>query len=245
VLELVKVIPGLARIVRYGNVRRTDADMVLGMLDSITTRVCIGLPLAAIGINEETARTLTEECSMVQHSIALLQREDFTQRWQDCLRQMAHNGATVAMLRGFAVRQLMDYKVLEGDALYGLFARSTSMALPPAEVAAWLEGFLTGRGTVLLIDAQLWRVVDDWVDSLSEEVFTQVLPLLRRTFATFSPAERRKMGEKARGGSGAITPARPTDDIDSARAMQGIPVVLKLLGIPPQTITTQTDAGHV
>jgi hypothetical protein len=146
------------------------------------------------------------------------------------------------MLRGFAVRQLMDYKMLQGEELYSLFSRSTSISLQPAEVAAWLEGFLTGRGTVLLIDEQLWKVVDDWVADLDEEVFIQVLPLLRRTFATFSPTERRKMGEKARGGSGAVSIISASEDIDHNRAVRGIPVVAQLLGINTALLTLESNA---
>jgi hypothetical protein len=231
VLELVKIIPPLARIVRYGNVRNTDSEMVLGMLDNIVTRVCIGLPLAAVGINEEAAQGLTAECLLIQEGISLLQEESYTTRWQNCLRRMSSNDATAPMLQGFALRQLMDYQILDSAELYGAFSRACSTARPSTEVAAWLEGFLSGRGTVLLIDDMLWKLVDDWVATLDGEVFTAVLPLLRRTFATFSAAERRKLGEKAKGGTASITVARAESGIDAARARKSLAPVLQLLGI--------------
>lgn len=231
VLELAQIIPGLAKIVRYGNVRKTDSEMVQDMLDSIVTRVCIGLPPAVVGINEESARTLTEQCTEIQESIAILQREDYTRRWQDCLRLIANNERSAPMLRGFALRQLMDYGTLGSESLYGSFSRSCSSALPSSDVAAWLEGFLSGSGTVLLIDERLWKLVDDWVDSLAEDLFVTVLPLLRRTFSTFSPAEKRKLGEKAKGGSVAISVINTETSIDPDRAKRALRPVLELLGI--------------
>ena len=41
-------------------------------------------------------------------------------------------------------------------------------------------------------------MVDGWLAGVGDEVFTDVLPLLRRTFATFGPAERRQIGERVR-----------------------------------------------
>lgn len=232
VAQLMKSIPPLARIVRYGNVRQTDADMVLQILASMVPRACIGLPPAATGIDADTAGALTDECSSMQHSMQLLQVAEFTAQWQQCLQQLANNQQAAPIIRGFATRQLMDYKLLMGEELYKNFHSSTSSGAAPAEAAAWLEGFLKGSGIVLLLDESLWQVVDDWVGTLEEEAFTQVLPLLRRTFATFTPTERRKMGEKARmgGRSGTALPVRE-EDFDHERAAGSLPVIWQLLGI--------------
>ncbi len=242
VLQLIKAIPGLVKIIRYGNVRNTDSALVLPILESIFIRVCIGLPLAAIGINAEEATALTEDCSLAQGDIALLQREDFTTQWQECLWQITGNDNSAAMIRGFAGRQLMNYGVLQQEALYGMFSRSTSPALPPADVATWLEGFLGGSGTVLLLDNKLWKLVDEWVESLNEETFIQTLPLLRRTFSAFAPAERRKMGEKAKSGeAGSVSVGVSVADIDTQRAERAIPILERILGLTSETSKPLTN----
>jgi Family of unknown function (DUF5682) len=61
-----------------------------------------------------------------------------------------------------------------------------------------VEGFLQGSGLLLIHDDRLLRAIDRWVRSLGDDAFVRVLPLLRRTFATFEPAERRQIGEKLR-----------------------------------------------
>ncbi len=230
VLELVKVIPGLTGIVRYGNVRQTDANMILTLLDSMVTRICIGLPVACCGIDESTASALTEDCTKIEHGIQLLKHEAFVQQWQQCLQTIAHNEQASPMLKGFAVRQLMDYKILQDDALYNVFYSSLSKAVAPSEAAAWLEGFLKGSGTILLLDESLWQIVNDWVRQLDDDTFVQLLPLLRRTFSTFSPAERRKIGEKVKRGGGSVLVIKTTNTLHNERAQQGIAVVMKLMG---------------
>ncbi|PZF74100.1 DUF5682 family protein [Taibaiella soli] len=229
VLELVKVIPGLAGIVRYGNVRQTDAGMILSLLSSMIARICIGLPAACVGIDEDTAISLTDDCTQIEHSIQLLKHQMFIVQWQQCLQQIAYNQHAASMLRGFAVRQLMDYRILQGDELYNIFYSSLSKAVAPADAGAWLEGFLKGSGTILLLDDNLWQTVNNWVKQLDEGNFTQLLPLLRRTFAEFSQSERRRIGEKVKSGTVGTT-VKVNKDIDVERARMAIPVVMQLLG---------------
>jgi hypothetical protein len=112
------------------------------------------------------------------------------------------------------------------------FSYAMSAANAQMTAASWLEGFLKGSGTLLLLDEELWYVVDNWVSNLEEEMFMQVLPLLRRTFANFSPPERKKIGEKAK--SGGVTGAQQSVSeagFDTERAKLGLPVMMELLGL--------------
>jgi hypothetical protein len=79
-------------------------------------------------------------------------------------------------------------------------------------------------------------VLDDWVAGLQGESFTTMLPLLRRTFATFTDPERRQLGELAKRGmqatAGANIRARSSEvAIDPARAEATLPLIAKLLGV--------------
>lgn len=235
VIQLVQALPALVNIIRYGNVRKTDADMVRHIAESMITRVSIGLPIACCGIDEDTAAKLTDDCGSINHSIQVLQDKNYLQHWHHCLMQIVHQTNAAPMMRGFAARQLMDAKEITGQPLYQLFYSSLSKALPVSAVAAWLEGFLKGSGTILLIDDDLWQMVNNWVLQLEEDLFTQVLPLLRRTFSTFTHAERRKMGEKVKQGSSKKIVLHQTENnFDAERAKSGISVVMQLLGYQPQ-----------
>ena len=85
---------------------------------------------------------------------------------------------------------------------------------------------------ILLLDQKLWSIVDNWSVSLSEYAFTAMLPVLRRTFATFPAPERRQVGERVasqRSSGSAGSVAAVTDrtlDRDSARAV--LPLLEKI-----------------
>ena len=232
-IQLMEVIPGLVNVSRYGNVRKTDSDLVLGIATSMIVRVCVSLPAACTNIDEEAAAALTELLFKLNESVNLLQQAPINAEWQQTLLVIAGAKTAAPVISGYSTRLLTDYKLLAGHELVQRFNYAMSAATPPGTAAAWLEGFLKGSGMVLLLDNQLWNVVHGWVDGLNRESFTQVLPLLRRTFSHYTNTERRKLGEKVKGGGPGSPVSAATGDerFDYDRARQAIPVVLQLLGI--------------
>ena len=164
------------------------------------TRICISLPAACTGINEDAADHLLELFAKMNDAVNVLQQADITQQWQQTLTIIATEKNTAPVIAGYTTRLLADFKLIIGDDLVKAFYYAMSSATAPGIAAAWLEGFLKGSGTILLIDQDLWNVVNSWVEQLEEEIFIQVLPLLRRTFSNFSKPERRKLGEKVKSG---------------------------------------------
>lgn len=237
VIQLMEVIPGLVSVSRYGNVRKTDAALVLGIVQSMITRICVSLPAACTSIQEDAAQHLLELLFAMNDAVSVLQQPGISELWQQTLKAIAEGKNTSPVIAGYATRLLSDHKLLTGNELLKAFHYAMSTATQPAIAAAWLEGFLKGSGTILLVDDELWGLVDNWVSSLDESVFNDVLPLLRRAFANFTPPERKKLGAKVKsgGGTAAGNHAIIDDSLDEERGNQGIPVVLQLLGISQKT----------
>ncbi|MDQ3897735.1 MAG: DUF5682 family protein, partial [Actinomycetota bacterium] len=135
------------------------------------------------------------------------------------------------LLAGRCTRLLLD----AGDLPAGDAARRMSATLSvgedPGRAAAWVEGFLSGSGLILLHDRALLEVVDGWLAGVGDETFTDVLPLLRRTFATFGETERRQIGERIRSLGDHVDRPQDDDDLDVSRAELVLPVLARLLGV--------------
>ena len=230
-MQLMDAIPPLVNVSRYGNVRKTDSELVLQIVSSMVTRVCIGLPNAVTGIDEEASQRFLELIYQMQEGVALLQQEPITTQWQQTLQLIASNKNASSVIAGYASRLLFDFKILQGDELIKVFSFNMSPTNAPDKNASWLEGFLKGSGSILLVDHDLWSLVNEWVAGLDHDTFTQVLPLLRRTFANFTPPERRKLGERVKTGNKdlGISVVKETQ-LDVERAKKGIPIVLQLFG---------------
>ena len=105
--------------------------------------------------------------------------------------------------------------------------------MPPLVTAHWLEGFLQGSGALLAHSNPLWNIVNGWLLAQPDHVFTELLPLLRRTVATFSAPERRDLGERAARAGGTTAAARTAVTVDPVRARRVLPILHTLFAARP------------
>ena len=230
--HLMGALPSLANILRYGNVRQTDATMVAGIVNGLVARICIGLPGACGSLNDEAAGEMFGKILECHAAVALLQNPGHTAAWNAVLRQLAESPNLHGLIAGRACRLLLEAQHFDATEAARRLGLALSTANAPAQSAAWVDGFLRNSGVLLLHDATLWRVLDDWVTALSPDHFTAALPLLRRTFSTFQVAERRQMGSRvASGGGRGTNPAAASEEFDAARANQALPLLAQLLGL--------------
>lgn len=234
VRHLMDALLPLARVARYGDVRGTDATQVVPILTGMFERAVVGLPAACSALDDEAAERMLGSMWNTQQALDVLNRDDFHAQWLARIRTVMESNVH-ALLRGWCCRLLLEKGTLEEEELYRAARLALSPANPPMECAAWATGLLRGSGLVLLHQDGVWRVFDRWLSELPAETFTEMLPLLRRAFADFTPSERRQMGEKVkRLGSGERAPvaARSTAGIDFTRARLALPVLAQILGVP-------------
>ena len=230
VAHLMEALPPLANVLRYGNVRKTDTGMVSHVVDGLVARICIGLPGACASLDDDAAATWYERLNRVNSAIALLQNDEHLASWHKVLTQMAQQ-ALHGIISGRCCRLLLDAGAFDADESARRMGLALSTANEPPSSAAWVEGFLKGSGLLLLHDDKLWQVLDSWVSQLSGDTFTALLPLLRRTFSTFSAPERRQMGERVKRRD--VRPVAPTvaEDFDERSADAVLPIIAQLLGL--------------
>lgn len=232
-LQLLAALPSLANVFRYGNVRQTDAAMVAHVLDGLIVRAAISLPLACQSLDEAAAEALRDKLLAADAAIALRQGDEQTSAWRRALAQLVASGSSHALLQGVAVRLLLDAGEWTSEQAAQAMSLQLSSAAEPSKAAAWLEGFLNRNAMVLLHDATVWQLLDSWLAGLNAEHFVRVLPLVRRSFASFGPAERRNLGQRARQGV-QLAPAGIAAEPawHPARAELALPLLRQLLGVP-------------
>jgi hypothetical protein len=228
--HLMEAIPPLVRVARYGNVRKTDVTAVENVLDGLIARVCIGIIGACSAINDEAAGPMFERIGAMHSAIQLLQKDDYLSTWLDALNKLASTPNVNGLCAGRACRLLLEQRTLDAQEAARRFSLALSQGNGPTEAASWVEGFLRGSGLLLIHDETLWTVVDEWLCSLSDDDFTHVLPILRRTFSTFASPERRQMGERVTGGR-RLSSRKAVVGVDVSRGDLVLPVVAHILGL--------------
>jgi hypothetical protein len=131
------------------------------------------------------------------------------------------------VLLGRIVRLLLDAEQLSDVAVR--VERALSHGVEARAKAGWVDGFFADGALLLIHDAGLRALLDDWVAGLDEQEFVELLPLVRRTFGTFSPAERRTLAGRISAGDDHELHA-VGDDLDPDRAAIALATVELILG---------------
>jgi hypothetical protein len=251
VVHLMEALPALARAHRYGDVRGTDTSALATVATTLVVRICAGLLPAVTGLDADAAREMRQRMDRVHHAIGLLRADrtdepDHTEAEPDRTAQEVGRTAlgddwfaTLTALLGRAdvptevagrvVRVLFDAgRIVDGPQRVH---RALSYGASAPDKAAWVDGFFADGALLLIHDVELRGLVDAWVAGLTDEEFVDVLPLVRRTFSTFSPPERRLIGERlAAARSGGPSVADPWS-YDLALAAPALAVVDQILGV--------------
>ena len=217
----------LAQVTRYGTVRGVDTSEVDAVLRAIVARGCVGLPMAGVGIDEESAAALVTAVDSAHAGLTLIEDDDLLDQWHAALAVVADRDQVPGRLAGRAARLLLDAGKLERGEVAKRMSAWLSLVLDPTDSAGWLDGFLAGSAIILIHDPGLLALVDGWVDAVPVETFEDLLPLLRRTFAEFSKPERKLIGEQVSMGARADE-AQGDWDLDAAAA--GLAAVARMLG---------------
>ena len=211
-------LPNLADTVRYGNVRELDPTPLLAVLDTLLARLAAGGVQGCLNIDYDSAQALFAPIRQADYQLGLLDNDALDAYWWRFLECVLAADRAHPLLSGNAARLLFDKQHLDAGRCAELLAQNLSAAHPSEHAAYWLEGYLYQSGTVLLLHDPLWHILDDWLRALTPEHFTELLPLLRRTFGSFEPGERRQLGDKAREHAGdrpaTTSPARVADNTD-------------------------------
>ncbi|MGW5277425.1 DUF5682 family protein [Streptomyces sp. NPDC004044] len=245
--HLADALPALARTLRYGDVRSTDTAALGEVAAGLAERICVGLPPACTGLDADGAAELRRKVDGVHTAIGLLagaaRADGLRERWTAVLHKLAARDTVAGVIRGRAARLLLDEGRLEEDDAARLMGLALSPGTPPADAAAWIEGFVGGSGgggMLLVHDERLLGLVDAWLAGVPADTFTDVLPLLRRTFSVYEPGVRRTLGELVRRGPATGGPAGTVTGttapgfgpaLDEERAEAVVPVLRLLLGL--------------
>ena len=252
---------------RYGDVRGTDTAALGEVAVGLAERVFVGLPPACAGLDADAALEMRGHVDAVHQAVGLL--GDLTPpnrcltgavpaepsgarglpgarargaRWDSVLRVLGERDSVAGVVRGRCVRLLMDGGELgEGEAAGSWGSpspgdrarRSRRLDRGVRRAAARGRHAAGARRAAARAGRRL-------ADGVPDAAFTDVLPLLRRTFSAYEPGVRRTLGELVRRGPAPYRGlgqrrrggARLRAGLDAERADAVLPILRLLLGLP-------------
>jgi Family of unknown function (DUF5682) len=241
VVHLMDALPALARAQRYGDVRQTDTRALRKVSEVLMLRIGAGLRQAVTNLDAENAAAMRRRIDAVNSAIGLLAESrqdaaelavsthlDLRSRWLDTLVTMIDRPDVHGLLIGRIVRLLLDAGWLSNVPVR--MQRALSAGVPAADKAAWVDGFFVDGALLLIHDAELRGLLDEWVCQLDDAQFVDMLPLLRRTFGTFGAAERQAIAERIAAGVENLDRQR-SEEFDLDLAAPALATVDLILGM--------------
>ena len=226
VRSLAEATRALSGLVSYGTSRAAiaGAEQVIGELaDTTFTRAVLRIEGASRG--DDDAVMPARHAIRILHEIAVSQTRFDTALWFATAGELVTSerihGACAGTLGGLLY--LADR--LDDTAVTTMVSFRLSSTVDPGGAAAFLEGFLSVNALVLVRNRAIVAALDGFMQSVAAGRFRDVLPVLRRAFASLGATERRylldnllavrKIGEHARDAAGVLA----SKDVDKLKAM--------------------------
>ena len=231
VIQLLDALPSLVNTYRYGSTRGLDLQTLVDVIHQLVPRICIALPNNCLGIDEDLAEDLFDKIVANNQAIHLLADPELSKLWLDALEKITTLPKGNALLHGACTRILFDKEIFSLEES----AQRMFLALSPGNktnyAAFWLEGFLHGSALLIIHNPRLWNILNQWIEAMDFLSLKNLLPLLRRTFSSFSGPERAKMMELAKQGMLIEPELKESKLLYSERAEKVLPTLKMLLGI--------------
>ena len=198
----------------------------------LLARISVGLLPACASLDDDAADADAAADRRRARALATLNRPDLLAVWTEALVKVGDadiHGLVAGRACRVAARRRRHCHRTRRPIVSSL---SLSRGNDPAKASAWLEGFLSGSGLLLVHDERLLGIVDRWLTGLTRDTFEQICPIARRTFSTFEKAERRQIGEKIKRATSSDATAAPAaaDDYDPVRGALVEPILRLILG---------------
>ncbi len=228
VAQLMLACVPLIQTLRYGTARKMPRDALTQLVSGMSAEICAGLVPASIGLDDDAVGIMADAIRKYDSAVPLFDDPYHRQAWLTALAALEQNDSAAAFLRGQALRRLHDAQVYAPERVANRLSRALSPSVAVPEAGRWLEGFLSGAAQVMLHDAELFGLVDGWLQGLPEDAFVELLPVLRRAVSDFDSMERRRILEQVKD-RGSLSPAPAGLLADDPRAAEAFVAALPLL----------------
>ncbi|HBF07400.1 MAG: hypothetical protein CMD81_03870 [Gammaproteobacteria bacterium] len=191
---LLKAIPSLIDIHRYGTARTLPMDEIAVIIERLAAQAAIALPYAAHGIDAEEAAALSQLLLKAHRAFDLFDlSDDLRCNWWSAIWQLIEHSSSHKQLVGCCAYLWYADSRFKDDELKHLFGKNLSAAIPVQSAAYFFEGFFGEAAQVLRYEKSLLAIVNQWIQQLEEDKFIECLPLFRRVFMNLDALERQSL----------------------------------------------------
>lgn len=179
----------ISNIIKYRDVRNIDAAPLIPILQQVFLRAVLVM-FEGAACDDEASKAYIGAIDFM-HAVSREHSEHVDDAlWLKKLRELAESDSRNAKISGVAAAVLMERGQISDEDLKIFVSKRLSYGVPGDLAALWFEGLSARNRYVLLSRVNIWKQLDDYIDTLDEAGFLRALVFLRRAFSSFEPNEK-------------------------------------------------------
>lgn len=184
----------LSSLIQYKDIRHVNTEALVPLLKQLFLRSCLILSDAA-SCDDKAASDIAAAIG-VMHNIS---QENFEivddAEWVKALWDLVLRDDKNAKLSGLAFAVLLERNLITDEFCSKEVSRRLSPGIPADIGAGWFEGMSMRNHYALLSRIELWRELDQYIQSLDDDEFKRSVVFMRRAFGSFDPREKNGVAE--------------------------------------------------
>ncbi len=192
--ELIDAGFNLSNILRFGNIRRIDTEVLKPLLTELFLRASL-LMVTAAHCNREATKIMGEAILKIDKIASYHEEIVDVATYIKELTHLSNRDDCNASLSGMACSILLERRLIEREMLIKEMSRRLLPGIPADIGAGWFEGLASRNRYSILGNTTIWEKLDEYIMSLDEEELKPAIVFLHRTFSTFSADEKYMIAE--------------------------------------------------
>lgn len=191
--EIAETARNISFVIRYGNIRKTNPEPLLPLLEQLFYRGCLIMPESCVCDNNAVAGIIKAISAL--NEISINHSSVNVDEWKKTLTAISKRDDLNTKASGYATAILLERGDISNDMLSIEVERRLSRGIHAELGAGWFEGLSLRNRYALIARLSLWEKLSQYIDCLDDEEFKRALVFLRRAFCEFSPNDKCDIAE--------------------------------------------------
>ncbi|MFI3200049.1 MAG: DUF5682 family protein [Eubacteriales bacterium] len=183
-----KCISHLMTIINYGSLRRMDTDSIRQILENLYNKVVLMVE-ENMDCDDGQVKESMYAIDIIDSLTVELEEIDDTS-WLAILDSLTDNLTINQFLSGYATALLVEKGYYTPAHVENKIIFHLSSSMEGSITANWLEGLCMKNRYQLILNLNIWKYFDEYIERLDWEEFKRIVLFLRRAFTKFSSNEK-------------------------------------------------------
>ncbi len=195
---LCSLIRPLIATIQYGNLHHVDIKQMNQILDLIVPKIILEFTTQCSFIKPDQAKRMIKCLNLLSNYFLHFRTSEYFELWVNEIISASTNESIHSLVRGRIWYIALEEKWCTPENFLTELEYQFLKLNEIKKTAFWIEGFMHQSTKFYLFQDEALQLMTTWINALDEEQFTNLLPILRRSFSELNSKERDRIFQKVK-----------------------------------------------